>query len=117
MRTAQEQQERKASLSHKKNLRIHAKKRLYQRYGLKVNKQGYRRIKSRIGSDEGWFLKNMSKRLALYLIHYRGTYLFTVYDKNQLEIATFLTMDMSEIKKIYARCGMPLENYGAWDRV
>ena len=89
--------------------RVHAKKRLYERYGFEVNRQEYKEICEKVRSNDGWFLKRLTGRLSLWLVCFKGEYLFTVYDKHRKQITTFLTLEMGQVKAVYAECGIPLE--------
>lgn len=89
--------------------RIHAKRRLYERYGFDVNKTEYEKICNKIKSNDGWYLKKLTNRLSLWLVLFKEEYLFTVYDKHRGQIATFLTLEMGQVKDVYAECGIPLE--------
>lgn len=47
--------------------------------------------------------------MSLWLVLFKEEYLFTVYDKHRGQIATFLTLEMGQVKDVYAECGIPLE--------
>ena len=89
--------------------RIHAKRRLYQRYGFEVNKNDYKAMCAMIQEGEGFNLKKLTNRVSLHLIQFNDEWLFPVYDHNLRQIATFLTLEMGQVKEVYAECHIPLE--------
>jgi hypothetical protein len=71
---------------------IHAKRRLYERYGLELKKDQRERIIQFIRKRDARarFVKRMSLRLSCYFVWAYERWLPLVYDKRRHELVTFL---------------------------
>lgn len=77
--------------------RIHAKKRLSDRYDVSINRHQMRDLTKRISSNT--FIFKQSHRVTLHLIPHEGKLLFAVYDKQRKTIVTFLPLDANITKR------------------
>jgi hypothetical protein len=94
----------------KEALRIHARNRAKERYGISYNRHDRRNIIDMIEKNdiEVIFVKKESKRVSVYYVRYKDQDLKIVYDRNRMEIVTFLTPDANErqecaIKKVISK--------------
>lgn len=70
--------------------RIHAKKRLEERYGLTVNRKELREIISLIQGGNACFLERKSTRVTKWQLQYKGRDIIALYDKNRKNLITVL---------------------------
>lgn len=86
-----------ARKSKKQAQRIHAKRRLADRYGLELNRHAIRELTKKVSSDT--FLLKQSNRVTIHLLRHDGRLLLSVYDKSRQTIVTFLPLDANIVKR------------------
>lgn len=79
------------------NQRIHAKKRLQQRFGININRHEYQELVKQIKCGRAKFLKRESNRVTLFLVEWQGRYIRVVYDGIRKNIVTALSCPCEEI--------------------
>lgn len=73
--------------------RIHAKKRLAQRFGMKVNREMYAQINQIILSGNSKPLSRQSNRVTIHQVTIAGHLMKVAYDKLRHQIITVMYMD------------------------
>ena len=84
--------------SKKLSQRIHAKRRISERYGIDVNRQTLREMISLL--NHSTFVYRQSSRTTFHLIHYEDKPMLVVYDKTRHTLATALPEDANIITKV-----------------
>lgn len=70
--------------------RVHAKRRIEERFGLTLNRQTYFHLVKRIQTGRATFIGRQTNRVKLYEIEYQGVVMRVVYDNIRHNIVTFL---------------------------
>lgn len=74
-----------------KGIRLHARQRAVQRYGVSISEKKRREIINLIHSGNiNWFVRRRSVRVTEWEIPLDGEVFRVLYDKNRKEIVTFL---------------------------
>lgn len=74
--------------------REHFKKRLFERFGLTINRYKYKEIVDKIQNNQAKRIETQSRRLTLYLVEIQGIPVKVVYDHQRKTVVTALTLDM-----------------------
>ena len=74
-------------------LRIHAKRRLSERYGIAVNRVGLAEIVILIQSGKAKFLERQSNRVTVWDVTFRGQQIRVVYDTHRHAVVTALPVE------------------------
>jgi hypothetical protein len=74
----------------KQSLRVHAKKRAKERYGLDLNRTQLQEIIGKCRNGSAKLLRHHSLRVREFLVAWQGLELRVLYDKLRKEIITFL---------------------------
>lgn len=74
--------------------REHFKKRLFERFGLTINRYKYKEIVDKIQNNQAKRIETQSRRLTLYLVEIQGIPVKVVYDHQRKTVVTTLTLDM-----------------------
>lgn len=92
--------------------RIHAHRRLIERFGIYISNEGYQNIIMMIQStprpDSIVFLDRTNARLTRWLVEYDSKKMVCVYDKRRKTIVTFLPIDDCKDhnpQKVMMTCG------------
>lgn len=83
-------------ISKKKTQQSHAKKRVFERYGMSLKDQEYRELCSLLKKGNGKTLAKQSRTRSIKYIKYKESDFYVIYDKLRHQIATFLTKEMAE---------------------
>lgn len=81
---------RKKSAKTASDLRLHFKKRLKQRYGIEINREGIEYIVRQIQSQNCEFVIKQSLRVTIFDVMYENKKIRVVYDKNRKTLITAL---------------------------
>ncbi len=82
--------------SKKKTQASHARKRVYERYGLIISSHAYKEICSLIHKGKGLVLAKQSNTKTIQYIKYKDEDFYLAYNSSTKQIATFLTKEMAE---------------------
>ncbi len=82
--------------SKKKSQASHAKRRVYSRYGLTLNRYQFKELCDLLSNGHGETLCKQSLTRSIRRIKYIDTDFFVVWDKKRQQVATFLTKEMAE---------------------
>lgn len=87
-------------LTKKQSERIHFKRRLYQRFGLKISRNDYRQIIKQIKlNDKAVYLNSRTSR---HNIKFKGYNFDVIYDRKRKEVITVLyTEEINETNSKY----------------
>ena len=80
-----------------RNIRVHARQRAVQRYGVNISNRKRREIIGMIHFGVGKFVKRRSVRVTEWEISLGGETLRVLYDKTRKEIVTFLPPKSSSL--------------------
>ncbi len=87
-------------MSKKSCQRIHAKRRLEERFGLTINRHQLRDLVLQIQSGKAEHLETQSNRISIKAVTVNGQKIAVVYDRNRQNIVTFLPKEaLEEYKK------------------
>lgn len=75
---------------HAVNQRIHAKNRIYERYGITLNQQTYHSLVKQIQANKAVFVGRETPSRTKWIISYEGQQIPVIYDSNKHTIVTFL---------------------------
>jgi hypothetical protein len=70
--------------------RIHAKRRLEERFGFTVNRHEFRELVQQITSGKAEHLESQSNRVSIKAVTFKGKKIAVAYDKSRQTIITFL---------------------------
>lgn len=90
--------------SKKQSQWVHAKKRIFERYGLELNSDDRTELLIKIQKGHTQPIMNQSNRLVVHRVHYKKV-MFLVYDKQRQSIVTALTKEMVDSQLSGEDCG------------
>lgn len=70
--------------------RAHGKRRLFERFGLSLNRQQLRDLVWQIRNSTGVFVRRQSNTRSHWIVTHEGKDLYVVYDNHRQEIVTAL---------------------------
>ena len=81
---------RNARNIHRINQRIHAKKRILERYGIVLNQDSFFELVKQIRNQIAKFVKRESSCRTQWIVYINGQEVPVIYDNNKRTIVTFL---------------------------
>ena len=75
--------------------RAHAKRRLMERYGLLLNREGYLELRELVRRSHGRLIVRDGKT-TIWRVPYQGRELLTIYNGSTHEIVTFLPPELTD---------------------
>lgn len=85
-------------MNKKRALRIHAKRRALDRYGVALNRFQLKDLVDCIKEGNGRYIKHHSKRVSEWELKYEGKTFRVLYDTSRHEIITFLPLRVKKEK-------------------
>lgn len=70
--------------------KTHFKRRLKQRYGLNIGKEGIKKIIDMIKNGNAEFVEKQSNRISIFNVEYEEEKIRVVYDKNRKNLVSAL---------------------------
>lgn len=90
-----------APLTKLQSQRIHAKRRIEQRFGIQINRHDIREIVNLIQTNRAKFIEKQSNSRSLFSLVFKDNLLYVIYDKTRKNICTFLTEEMIKERRNY----------------
>lgn len=82
-----------SSNTKKLNQRKHFKRRMFERYGVEINRKDIETIVKSIQNREAKFLSRTSNRVTLWEVDYQGLAIPVVYDSQRKTVVTALPQE------------------------
>lgn len=95
-------------ISKKLGQRAHSKRRAWERFGLKFNRDNLKEIVHLVQTQHGIHIQRASNSRSMWAIKYKGQKLYVAYDKNTKTIATIMPLE-------YAVCDILKDVYKSLD--
>lgn len=71
-----------------KGQRIHFKKRLFERYGLNINREEMTDLVKQITDGKAYFVRKSTNRISIFIVTYQGKEITVAYDKGRKQVVS-----------------------------